>query len=475
MPTRRIPQPRLRRSAAALAACCALLASCGTDPGPQVPAARQVSADGRPNLILVSIDTLRADRLGAYGHDRDTSPTLDALSKRGLLFENAFSTAPWTLLSHLSMLTGLYVDQHGVRDGEHGLSLETVTLAERLSEAGYDTAGFYFESWIHPRYGFARGFDVFAPHGDVVEAEAHLDEYFIDRDSEQPLFLFLHLFDVHIPSLNRPEALLYEPPDEYARRYRADAPDVFAPGDAAAFWNLEKRATEDQYDAIRALYDGGIRYTDDRLAVLLESWRASGLLDNALLVVTSDHGEGLGLRRGKLPGHGGLFQEGLRVPMIVTLPDGSRAGERLDHAVSTIDLAPTLLRAAGAAAAELPGFDLLAGPRPPGELIRARNADLLAVIRWPQKLVGRSEGFAPVEDRSGWNERLDLDPTGSELLLAEDDPQAFRELRENLNQAITAELAAPDAIAHTPQPVRELDGLEADRLRALGYAEETDH
>ncbi len=451
----------------------ALLGACGpSDPSP-ADRSNGTAPSARPNLILVSIDTLRADRLGAYGHDRDTSPNLDALADRGLLFEQCYSTSPWTLTSHLSMLTGLYIDQHGVRDGSGALDEDIAPLAQRLSDAGYDTAGFYFQGWIHPRHGFDRGFDLFVPHRDVVSAQANLAAFLDDRDSERPLFLFLHLFDVHSPGLTQKQRLIYDPPDEFARRYRQDAPDLFEAGDARVMWENLKRPTEDQYDAIRALYDGGIRYTDERMGELFDDWRARGLLDNALLAVTSDHGESLGLRSTQLDGHGNLMQEGLRVPLILTLPDGSRAGERIAPPVASIDLAPTFLRVAGATADDLPGFDLISGERPAEALIRARHADKLALILWPAKSVGPVETFGPLRHKAGWSVQLEQDPAGRDRIGAANRLEDFTRLRSAVNTALLGELSSSERIAFESAQAPEIDEDDAEMLRALGYAEET--
>ncbi len=453
------------------------LAGCGSESGQAPPATARV-LDPRPDLILVSIDTLRADRLGTYGHDRDTSPNLDALARAGIQFEHAYSTAPWTLVSHLSMLTGLYVDQHGVREGDQALHEDIRPLAQRLSEAGYDTAGFYYEGWIHPRHGFARGFDLFVPHKNVVEAEVHLHEFLDERESDAPLFVFLHLFDVHTARFLPDQPLLYDSPDAFARRYRQDAPDLFVAGDPKRLWNLEQQATEEQYDAIRALYDGALRFTDERLGALLTDWSERGLLDRALLAVTSDHGEGLGLRDGLLPGHGGSFQEGLRVPLILRLPagspEGSRGGERVEPAVSTIDLAPTFLTAAGVPADDLPGYDLLAGLRPVDSIIRARHKGQLTLIRWPNKIVAVADDYAPVENLSGWSVRLDEDPAGLKLSRVSTDRKRFLGLRRELNALVEAELAGPGPIRFDPSAAPPMGSAAADQLRALGYTDEVD-
>ena len=134
-----------------------LLTACGSEGPP-------------PNVILVSIDTLRADHVGLYGYARDTTPFLDDFAKTAMVFEHAFSVCPWTLVAHMTMLTGLFPAQHGVVADQLALSQEIPLLPERLASAGYQTLGLYYTSWIHERYGFARGFDVFRAHESAEEA-----------------------------------------------------------------------------------------------------------------------------------------------------------------------------------------------------------------------------------------------------------------------------------------------------------------
>jgi len=128
----------------------------------------------RPSILLVSIDTLRADHVGLYGYERDTTPFLDDFARRCIVYDRAFSPCPWTLIAHMTMLTGLFPTQHGVLSSDLALSDGIPLLAERLRSAGYQTVGLYRESWIHPRYGFERGFEVFRAHEDAAEAGVHL-------------------------------------------------------------------------------------------------------------------------------------------------------------------------------------------------------------------------------------------------------------------------------------------------------------
>ena len=262
-----------------------------------------------PGVILISLDTLRADHLGLHGYARDTSPRLDALARESLVFERAFTTAAWTLPAHMSMLTGLHNHQHGVIGLNAALAPGSPLLAERLKTAGWQTIGLYNESPIRPEHGFGRGFDVFRSHLGARQAGEHLAELLPKLDRRRPFFLFLHLFDIHNGPLDEAPGPIYDCPPPYDERYLADARSRLP---QISERELFERAEVDAAaaEALTALYDGGIRHVDDTLAGWFEDWNARGLLDGTLLIVTADHGEALG-QRGWAYGHGAPYLEGL--------------------------------------------------------------------------------------------------------------------------------------------------------------------
>ena len=294
-------------------------------------------APPRHAIVLVTVDTLRADRLGCYGYFRDTSPNLDRLAAEGILFTGALTPMATTLPAHVSLMTSLYPTQHGVRGNfEHlGRSLDTGagigTLAEMLRAEGWRTAAFVAATPLKRDSGIAAGFEVFdqpareSRRAGVV-VERALD--WLDREAERPFLLWLHLWDPHHP---------YAPPPEFAR--------AFAGRDDIASWMRERGfAGLDDPDVRRQNndYDDEIRYVDSRIAVLLDGLRARGLYDEATLVVTSDHGEGLG-QHGWLR-HGRIYQEQLRVPLIMRFPSRlGLNGRRHDGVASLIDVLPTLV------------------------------------------------------------------------------------------------------------------------------------
>ena len=187
----------------ALLALAALLLSAAAACGPP-----SGGTDGRPSVILISLDTVRADHLSLYGYGRETTPELEALADECLVFEQAYTTAPWTQPAHMSLFTGLYPMQHEVQGRDTALADAIPTLAERLREAGYRTAGFYSPGWIDERYGFGRGFDLFRPHEGGAQADRHLREWMEEQTGDEPFFLFLHVFDAHNEPLGQRDGKL---------------------------------------------------------------------------------------------------------------------------------------------------------------------------------------------------------------------------------------------------------------------------
>ena len=334
-----------------------LLAACG-DAAPERPSSG-------PNVLLVCIDTLRADHLGCYGAERDTSPHLDRLAARSIRFVDASATACWTKPSVPSFLTGTYPLQHGVYQGstrdEGGTSSDVLpsdarTLAEAFSAAGYQTAAFVKNAQLRAGLGFEQGFDLYADEaGDAREIRWQASDWLAERDPARPFFLYLHFLDAHWP---------YDIPSEAARRWASpEGVDFFRgdrSGDLRDEINSQRLAlTPSQREDLIALYDGAIRYVDGELGRLFALLEREGLADDTLICVLSDHGEEF-LEHGKI-GHGhGLYENLLRVPWLLHVP--GRPASEVEVPVSLVDVFPTLLAAAGiapdgAGAARLPGVD----------------------------------------------------------------------------------------------------------------------
>jgi arylsulfatase A-like enzyme len=280
---------------------------------------------GPPHVIVYLIDTLRADHLGSYGYARETSRVLDGLAAEGVLFENAFAQSSWTKASVGSLFTGLFPSRHGAVRRDHRLRDDVLTLAELLQQHGYQTAAFLSNPNVLPIFGFDRGFgDVFdiesiSRGGTADEVHAAVYEYLDQRveGDDTPLFLYIHSRDPHGP---------YDPPPPFQERF----PVRSAPSDAG--YHLEE---------MLAAYDGEIAFNDHEIQSLLERLRRAGIYENAVIAVMSDHGEEF-LDHGSWSHGQTLYEEQLRVPMIIRLPGAQRAGSRIREPIRVIDFLPTL-------------------------------------------------------------------------------------------------------------------------------------
>jgi len=344
--------------------------------GPAGLATDEPSSDrattGRTNVLVYLVDTLRADRLGAYGDGRGLTPAIDAFAAEGVVFEDTVAQAPWTRPAVATLLTGLEPLAHGVTTLDDRLAEEAETLPEILRRAGYRTAAFSTNWHVIPETGLAQGFDdfVFTPddfHADAVNRRvlAWLDEHGASStapDREEPFFLYVHTLDPHAP---------YEPPEPFRSRFAPGAPPDA--GSRELLKRIYAATAPEQRDqrarmmaTVRDLYDGEVAFTDHAFGDLLEALRERGLYDETLIVFVSDHGEELD-EHGHL-GHGyDLYREVLQVPFIVRLPGGERPGgrARVAETVQQTDLLPTLLGRLGVEAPaelrdRLPGVDLFA-------------------------------------------------------------------------------------------------------------------
>lgn len=420
----------------------------------------QESEGPPPSIIVISLDTLRAGHMGLYGYERDTTPYLDRFAGECLVFEDAKTVAPWTLISHVTMLTGLYPDQHGVVKSDLALSTEIPFLAERLSDYGYRTFGYYKPGFVGVKHGHQRGFDVFESHELASEAQEHMAATLVGLGEEQPLFLFLHLFDIHAAPLVGKDPLYYRAPAPFPNHFQADAEERLAEVDFRRAREGKERLTDDQVEALVATYDGGVRYVDGVLEELIEGWRAQGLLDNSILIITADHGESLGQRYGRIKGHGKMFEEALHVPMIVRFPDGYRAGEREPGRVSMVDVVPTVLEAAGLEAdARLPGISLREKPDP-GRLIMASRPPTRVHYKGPWKVIS-------IEGKHWTLFNLDEDPLELDARKHEERAQS---LFDELTRAFDADWASRPAFDGPPIPAGEYEKQMREQLDALGYA-----
>ncbi len=463
-----------------------LTAGCRRDDGNPASESR---ATTRPHVVMISVDTLRADHLGCYGYARATSPQIDALAGQGVRFSNAFCQASWTLPSHMSMITSQYPHVHGVEANEHALPESATTLAEVLSAAGYQTGAIVSWVYLAEQYGFDQGFDRFKellPPPHLVDsattasfkAEQVTDHAirWLERDHSRPYFLFVHYFDPHID---------YAPPEPFDRMFDADyqgeangsfdwifqfikgvhhEPGIIQPRDLAY---------------VTSLYDGEIRYTDTHLGRLFAAIDRTLGMDNTLIVFTSDHGEELN-DHGSMEGHQWtLYDEVVHVPLIVRLPGGGQAGRVVETPVELIDIPNTILSLLDIATPETfqgqSRSHLLSGPTPPGEPAIVYGE----ITRYNRKQYVRNARHKLIHtDDIGVNARGIPVKAGYELYDLFDDPAeqdniyhpdlaVGRMLRFALDRRKESTVAGATG---KPDEVRPSEA-ELERLRGLGYAD----
>jgi len=310
------------------ATCAAILIGCSEAP----------SEAPRPirKIVLISLDTLRADHLGVYGYPRDTSPRLDEFAQQGFVFDRMLAPAPNTPPSQMAMMTSLYPGRHGFTGQGDKLAPGIETLAGRLRAAGLRTAGFVDGGYLNAAFGFDRGFDSYDDQGGGLAGILPRAMRWLDAHDDEPFFLFLHTYDIHAPYLSPPPyAGMF-----HQRPYRGDLVPTVERLDALF---LEQAALdpEDVQHLIDS-YDEGIRYTDAQLGRFLDDLERRGRYDDTLILVTSDHGEEFG-EHGSVIHWQLYFQPNLRIPLIVRPPGSVEGPLRIADPAELIDILPTLL------------------------------------------------------------------------------------------------------------------------------------
>lgn len=343
-----------------------------------------------PPIVLITIDTLRSDHLGCYGYFRPTSPVIDALAAESVLFTNVVSTMATTLPAHVSLFTSRYPIETGITaNGRRLLGAEsgknTRLLAQMLRDLGYETAAFVSATPVKSRTGIDAGFDLFEQPAvggrKARETTDRVLEWLEGRSSERPFFLWIHYFDPHKP---------YDPPQPYR--------DVFA-ADERLVEFLEGLGVPEPRDPrilrVNDLYDGEILSTDTEIGRLVDRLKERGLFAETAMVVTSDHGEGLG-QHDRI-GHGTIHNEQLFVPLLIRFPDRLAVEpRRIERLVSLIDVLPTLAAGLRLPLAEddksrFTGLDALADTEPRTEALAQRST-----VRDAERLAkrGQREKFA---------------------------------------------------------------------------------
>ncbi len=422
------------------------------------------------NVLLITLDTLRADHLGCYGYEKNTSPTLDDLAASSIVFDRAIAQSAVTPVSHASIMTGLNPYNHNLRSLHGGVNYQLaechLTLAEIMGANGYETGGYVSAFPVTEHYGLHQGFETwgeaFQKKGDVkilskkgivntgtaqracdVTTERALA--WLRQNAAKPFFAWIHYFDVHDP--------IILPPDEYLRRFYPE--------------------TREKPDILRAVYDAEIAFMDDQIDLILKELEALDIRDNTILAFISDHGEGLGDH--DWWGHSILYQEQIRLAFILSIP-GREEGLRVSSLVRSIDLVPTLV--------ELLDLDI------PTD-IDFDGKSLLEVIDGSpnQQRIAYSESIndltayydSQLQDESlyaisdgRWKlilHRKRAKDAGMELYDLQADPQELNDLsQENpeVSARLRSELIEMEAVVQNP-PRPSMDETTRERLKSLGY------
>jgi arylsulfatase A-like enzyme/tetratricopeptide (TPR) repeat protein len=422
--------------------CLAVLAACSPGDPKAVSESGGFVPKGRPSILLITLDTTRADHLEPYGATNVQTPALSGLADRGIVFENAVATAPVTGPTHASLLTGLYPRRHGVRNNlTHHLSDDVPTLAEWLSATGYRTAAFVSAVVLEGRYGFDQGFELYDDDLKANSASRQMRRIterpakvtaeralaWLDAlDDDQPYFLWVHFYDPHLP---------WSPPSPWAERYRGRP------------------------------YDGEIAFMDSQVGRLLRHPRAAG--DDVMVAAIGDHGEGLGEHGEKA--HGLLVYEStIRVPWILTLPGGP-SGVRIATPISQVDLVPTIAE--------------MVTPSPTVDFEGLEGRSLLPLLRgddWTAERMLFAEAELPFFTY-GWSRLRSvrqgslkyIDAPVAELYDLDHDPDESTNLAEAHGsdvQRLAMEVETWSAIDDDPGGLSPVDAKTAEMLRALGYS-----
>jgi len=441
-------------------------------PAPGASATTTDAAAVPPPLILITIDTLRADHLGCYGYPRNTSPHIDAFAAEALLFENAYAPMPTTLPSHVSLLTSSLPARHGVLSNFRYLQIPMVTsddselrsVAQWLGEAGYQTAAFTSASPLSRGTGIDAGFAHFdAPppfdeggesiRRDASETISLALDWLSKAEPASPIFLWVHVFDPHLP---------YEPPAPHDTAFgeadrAAQIAELNARGVARPLHRFVANATN--------LYDGEIRFADAEIGRLFGALRERNLYESAVIVLTGDHGEGLH-QHGE-PGHDQLWRSTLSVPLIARWPGGPR-GERSPVVASLVDVLPTLRAHTNLplSRASFDGSDLLVeeSQTPRAALSQeplrstAPTERTFALSEGPWRLWWLNNGPSRLYN-------LEQDPHELRNVLA-DHPEVAARLRARIDDMLAEARERPGI-----EVSEEIDPALRKRLIELGYAE----
>ncbi len=416
-----------------------------------------------PNIILISVDTLRADHLSCYGYKRFATPAMDRLASEGLLFEKAVSQSSWTLPSHVSMLTGLYPVEHGCNavQGDNVIEKKPTPSPNTWRNYGYRTMAATGTLFVSPAYGLGQGFEHFH-YAQNAAADKLTDAAirYTQKYSNRPFFLFLHLFDPHDP---------YDPPDSFRSMYVSDeeAEKVDGHLDHLPAGGRSKGLDKERLDILSRLYDAEIRFTDAQLGRFFKSLSDLGLTDNTAIILTSDHGESFG-ENGEICHGGALYNQQIHVPLILRYPARINPGGREPRVVeASVRILPTIMDLVGLPIPESVKVPSLLAAAP-DENGAAHSETLLMPVpqysvqdeRW--KLIAKVDGKSEAADSELYDQISDWADSKN---LAADKPAIV----QRYYTGPLAEYLKTERRDLAPGPDVNLTPAQIEQLRSLGY------
>lgn len=460
-----------------------------------------MSTGSKPNILMIVIDAARADHFSCYGYPKKTSPFIDEIAAEGVVYENAISAAGWTLPSHTSMFTGTYVSKHGVHNENHVFGDELPTMPEVLQKDGYHTVGFCTNDWLSAATGLTRGFTEFYNYQFSIfkhKAKRFVNSIFnrgkdswgyqINKDVnswlklydyQKPFFMFVHLNELHLPyqlpapfnSRFLPEGMTYEEASRVNQNPKA-------------FYAGVEKMTERDFEISRGLYDCAINYSDYRINELYQQLKKMNVLDDTLLIITSDHGESIG-DHGHFDHYYVLYEALVKVPLIMRYPKVFPSGTRYKELVQTMDFLPTLKEMLHLNDPELnvmqgvplPPLNSKTGPREFAIAERFKDLaglkksypdmDLKHLESWEldRKIAYRTQKYKLISSENYDSELYDIESDPNELhnLIHEK-----KDVAENLQKQIEAWRSTFKA-AETEGKAADFDDAMRKRLESLGY------
>ena len=427
-----------------------------------------------PNVIVLLVDALRKDHVSKYGYYRNTTPKINRFSREAVVFRNAVSQCSWTSPSIASLFSSLYPSVHGLTSYSYKdnaaeadtLDFRLVTFAEVLKEKGYATGAFVANHWINRQLGYGQGFDVFDPILYVPKPRAWMVNEkalkWIAVNKNKPFFAYMHYMDVHGP---------YAPPGNFSSFFKSDVLKKMTGEDAVKIPGFNPEINDLNYYIDQ--YDGEIRYIDTQIGVFLDKMRELGLIDNTIIIITSDHGEAF-LEHGYGDHGWSLYNEEIDIPLIIRFPDGVKFPEIKQHRVQLIDVAVTVLGLLHFRFPyEVDGWDL--SREMDRKSLKRRtivSEELSEKITGPPKVAMIKDGYKAIFNfpELKIRELYDLEKDKGEMKnLISQLPEKFDDFSRVIKAWKKAKIYSRQKLGLSSSVVEIKDKKEIERLKTLGY------